>query len=570
MSQHAVVESHRFMMIAAGIGVAVCISSTYAFSITTNHLKVRYGFGQDQITTISTIGTCFGMFSFPAGFLFDFAGPRFVLFVATLMMSLGFLILALALDDHIEGSVIIFSVVNILVFWASGWMDVGSLMTCILNFPRDRGSIITLQKTFMGLGSSVLATYYVAFFEGNLVAYGYFMAVMILCYGLFGVWRLHLPLYYLTYLEKRGMTAEEQCSRKALITEYEKSHACPQTFRIGYVLIGVTIVYLTAYNVTVAYVALSHTAKVTCACGSFVLLVSFFALPLSRWFAEQRLPTESGESSQPLNRTISEVQPTVSSFCFQTSFVDNLKRPLLWCLLWTSFCNLGTGVIIALNSAQIYRSLNHNSFVNSTNSLFVALMGVGSAFGRIAVGICEGKWERMRRRNFQQEHEDSAPTLEGVLLLGDANGEPPLMTSTYPIASLIFVVGLGLFLILPGDSAALIVPFVTCAFAYGFIWASTALCIRQLFAKDVGKHYNFCFLGGVLSTIALNRFLVGQLYDDEAHEQGAYPFCTGVVCFRTSFIVLIAVNTSSLASSLYVHAAFKKQHAHCQSAQTVT
>lgn len=105
-------DRHRFAMLTSGIGIAVCISSTYCFSIFSNSLKSDYNLGQDDITTISTIGTACGLFSMPAGIMFDYVGPQVVLFLATMIMGMGYLLWMLAFSGVINGGLILFCIAN--------------------------------------------------------------------------------------------------------------------------------------------------------------------------------------------------------------------------------------------------------------------------------------------------------------------------------------------------------------------------------------------------------------------------------------------------------------------------
>lgn len=527
-------DRHRFAMLTSGIGIAVCISSTYCFSIFSNSLKSDYNLGQDDITTISTIGTACGLFSMPAGIMFDYVGPQVVLFLATMIMGMGYLLWMLAFSGVINGGLILFCIANSCVLLGSGWMDVGSLMTCILNFPLLRGSVVVLQKTFMGLGSTIIATCFIAFFQSTLQHFAMFMLIVVLAFGLCGTFVISLPRYYVTSLSKRKMTQVEIQNSKQSFDDFCQIPASTRRLKYGFFLLGVNMVFLTSYNIVAAYSDLSSQATKACATVAIVLLVGFVGLPLlSSEHNDARLNEHESGVLLNLDRKV------VSIPQFKTSFSQNLRRPFLWCLVWTTFCNIGTGVVIVSNSAQIYRAINDNEFNVSTNALIIALMGVASALARVIIGSTDMWFERRRR--------------EAVEVLS-----VPLLTTLYPVSSVVAVIGATLLLVLP--ASALLLPFVLLSMSYGFIWATTALCTRLMFSKDIGKHYNFGFLSAVASTICLNRFLFGELYDQEAHSQGIYPFCSGVACIRTTMLVIIALNSTAVFTALYVHKTFKK---HC-------
>lgn len=531
---------------------------------------VDYNFGQDDITTISTVGTACGMFSMPAGVMFDFVGPQCVLFLATLVMATGYVLWALAFSGVVTGTLALFCFANAFVLLGSGWMDVGSLMTCILNFPQLRGSVVALQKTFMGLGSTIIATCFVAFFQSSLRNFSLFILTVVLVFGFLGAFIIALPRYYITTVAKKKMTPEAQDAARASLDSFRRVPVSSRRLRVAFVLLALNMAFLTSYSIVAAYANLSAHATTACACVAITLLFSFFSLPLvpsehrevrdesatamavlatvAHSESERAPVTPRAADGLPLLNREEEsasgdsVAPMVPQF--ESGFIQNLRRPLLWCLFWTSFCNIGTGVVIVVNSAQIYRAVNDNVFVTSTNALIVALMGVASALARIILGVLD-MWLEKRRQSV-----DASANMLSI----------PLLTVTYPISSAMAVLGASLLLVVP--AAVLLLPMVLLSMAYGFIWASTALCIRLMFAHDVGKHYNFCFLGAVASTICINRFMFGELYNQEARAQGTYPFCSGVECIRTSVLVLIGLNSSSLLTALYVHLTFKR---HCAS-----
>ena len=48
---------------------------------------------------------------------------------------------------------------------AQTWFDTGALVTTVGNFPAQRGAVVGLEKSYTGLGASVLAEIYTAFFR---------------------------------------------------------------------------------------------------------------------------------------------------------------------------------------------------------------------------------------------------------------------------------------------------------------------------------------------------------------------------------------------------------------------
>lgn len=74
------------------------------------------------------------------------------------------------------------------------------------------------------------------------------------------------------------------------------------------------------------------------------------------------------------------------------------------------------------------------------------------------------------------------------------------------------------------------------------------------------------FVGVFIAVIALNRFAYGEMYDIQAkkqrdshmHSKDIYPFCSGKVCVRNSFIVLLCVNASAIIGSTLCHIRYRR------------
>ncbi|KAH9599022.1 Nodulin-like [Trypanosoma melophagium] len=157
-------DRRRFVMLVAGIFTATGISAHYCFALISDYLKNRYHFGQADLTIISTVGTSAGAFSFPAGVVFDYLGPSAALGIPCVIGASGFLLMGLTFSSYIEGTVVLFSIFYGIIYFGASSMDTGSLMTNMLNFPRDRGAVVVLQKTFNGLGSSIMTVWFISFF----------------------------------------------------------------------------------------------------------------------------------------------------------------------------------------------------------------------------------------------------------------------------------------------------------------------------------------------------------------------------------------------------------------------
>ncbi|KAH9598750.1 hypothetical protein LSM04_000850 [Trypanosoma melophagium] len=179
--------------------------------------------------------------------------------------------------------------------------------------------------------------------------------------------------------------------------------------------------------------------------------------------------------------------------------------------------------------------MNENHYVETTITLYITLIGVGSALGRVLMGCIEMTIEKRAYHSTQ---------LFPQRLVQSHTRSKIHVVMVYPFPSVLMSLSLIILLVVPVEGV--VVPLVLISFAFGHSWACTALVIRSLFAKDVGKHYTFLFMASFFANIALNRFMFGELFDHEGNKMGLYPFSSGRRCVRTSFLILLSLNLTAI------------------------
>ena len=146
----------------------------------------------------------------------------------------------------------------------------------------------------MGLGSTVLVTLYITFFETAVSHYALFVGAVTVVVGVVALVLLDLPPYYLTTRQKAGLTEEDRENVARLKVQYEtpsppKQEARrKQSFLIGYVILLTMLVFLTAFNIIVVYVDTTHAFDLGCCIAAVTLLASFAAMPLWAALVERK------------------------------------------------------------------------------------------------------------------------------------------------------------------------------------------------------------------------------------------------------------------------------------------
>ncbi|RNE95767.1 pyruvate transporter 0 [Trypanosoma rangeli] len=556
----------RMRMLMAGVYVGLSISSTYGFSLFTDHLKTKYGYSQSDITTISTVGNVVNFVNLHGGALFDSVGPTVALPFAGVLGGLGFLMFGLTFDGTVKtSSVALFSLYQGITHLGLPIMDVCSMMTLMLHFPLDRGYVVLIMKTFNGLGTAVLMAYFNGWFraadfhnseDNNYSGYAYFVAAQIFFCSCLGAYCTRLPMYFPCTWRKKRLSAEELAEREKTLDLYMSQHAPSRRLYIGFGLVVVMLIFSATQSITTAYVKTSHAGYVAISIVALLLMAAFslMAVPfqfLGRYnpvrptrmagigeVATETAPEQTDgavganemvESNASHNKQPAKVWPQ-----YKGSFWSHLLSFHMWAMWFTCFGMWGTGPVMQMNVAQISRSTNYGVYDSRTLTLYIAIMSVGTAIGRISVGYFDTKltaWNRAGKTRI-------------------------LTTIALPIAPLLFAVAYLFFGVVPGN--ALLLPFLLGSFGNGIAWGIGIIVSRMMYAKDIGKHYSFLRISAAVASIALNRFLFGGMYDAEGRRRGELPSCNAPSCVRKQMFILMAINLLSTCVAVLVHWRFSR------------
>nr|CCD16936.1 unnamed protein product [Trypanosoma congolense IL3000] len=534
-------EPRRFAVLVLGSFCCICTSFMYAFNLISGAMQSRYDLTQRDLSTITTVGIAVGYFLLPYSFIYDHFGPRPVFLLASTLFSLGTLLLALTFQDVIMGSVVRLSVYNGFMTLGCMLFDLGAMVTVMSQFPSNRGAVVALMKTFTGLGSAIVGSIRLAFFSNSTSNYFYFLMSFALVTGAFAIAFVRLPSFHLTGYEERHLSQEEKDKRRVRKVVYLRQRAPFWRFVYGFVLLLILIVFLPLQGALIAYLQLGDGYKLGFALVVIILTVAFplMAFPLTVFdgprkpdASDAKTPVNGSDADGPAPDGGKAVETDVDYIApqFQETFLESLRTVRLWCLLWSIFCCVGAHYIVIYNARFIYTALAGEAPDEALNTLLTVLNGVGSAVGRLMMSYFE-VWSQKRKA------EDRVP-----------------ITIALFVPSCCIIVMQTLFLSLP--KAALPLPFFINAISNGFMAAIIALVSRTIFAKDPAKHYNFCFLGSVLSAIFLNRLLYGEWYTHQADGRGE-DVCTDRVCVVMPLAFLLGLAAVAFLSSTYVHLQYR-------------
>ncbi|CBH12803.1 hypothetical protein, conserved [Trypanosoma brucei gambiense DAL972] len=541
-NQKPVSEPRRFLMLVIGVSCSMCTSFMYAFNLISGAMQERYDLTQRDLSTITTVGICVGYFMLPYGFIYDYLGPRPVFVISMTVFCLGTLLLALTFQEVIEGSVVRLSVYNALMMLGCTLFDLGALVTVLSVFPSNRGIVVATMKTTTGLGSAILGSIRLAFFSGNTSAYFYFLMSWALAAGILALTFVRLPPFHLTGYQEKHLDEEEKAQLRMTKTVYLKQKAPMWRFVHGFAILVTLIVFLPLQGSLVAYLKLGSNFKVGFALVVIALIVifPFMAFPLTTFDGKRphddsdskaKEHVGAGDEVSAAEDKVVETDVDYIAPQFQETFIAGLKTARLWCLLWSAFCCLGANYVIIYNARFFYTALAGEAPEDALNTLLTVLNGAGSAVGRLCMGYFE-IWSQKR------------PAADRI----------PITAALY-VPSVCIITMLTLFLTLP--KAALPLPYFIVAFSNGFTAATMALVTRTIFAKDPAKHYNFCFIGSIMSAIFLNRLLYGEWYTQQADKLGQ-DVCTERVCVVMPLAFMLGLAFLGFLTTTYLHLQYRR------------
>ncbi|KAG5485367.1 hypothetical protein LSCM4_06003 [Leishmania orientalis] len=573
--QKHISELHRFALLLVGSFGTICGSFGYAFTLVLPRMQERYNLSQRDLASVTTVGLVFGFFMLPFGTLYDYFGPLPVAILSMISYPLGAILTALCFEGVIEGNTLRLCAFNAFQSVGMSLTDIVCCMTVLSHFPSNRGPVIALLKTFPGLGSAIVGSFFAGFFNGQVSHYLFFLAVFAFLTNTTCTLVMRLPAYHLTGHQERHLSEEEKGCRLATKAQYLKQKPPMWRFIFGFIILIIFIIYLPTTSALVAYLSLGRPHKLGFAIVTAVLTVTYtlIAVPLparlTRQFARCKRGTLSDEglmrNSGAVGSHLSENEPVCAEAAasatknasstseeaiekdvqkptgvpvetdvdylapqYQGSFIQNLCTLELWALWWTLLCVFGAEFVIIYNATFILGALQGSMPAPSLTALLTVLNGVGSAVGRLMMSFFE-VWSQKRKA------EDRVPITIALF---------------FPTTTII--ISIVLFLALP--AAALPLPYVIAAIGNGFCAASQILVARTIFAKDPAKHYHFCFSATMVASVLLNRFLYGEWYTVQAEKQArGDKLCYGKRCVLMPLLVLAGLACSAFVTDVIVH-----------------
>ncbi|EPY23647.1 hypothetical protein STCU_07593, partial [Strigomonas culicis] len=424
-------EERRFAIMTLGCFGTICVAIGYAFSLISSPLQERYNLSMRDLTTINTVGLVFKYFTLPYALGYDFFGPVFTAVLGGVFLPLGAALLCLCFRGNITGSVARLSVFEAIFSVGCALYNTTCMVTTVNHFPTDRGLVISFLATYGSLGSSMVACLYSAFFSNSTANYFFFLMAYGLFMGILCAFFMKHPSYYLTGLQKKQLSIEEQEKLSRYKAQYLRQKPTMYRFVYAGCIMIFLIILLPVQGCVVAYMNLGKPYKL--AFAVIVMICSFLMMltpiPFHKIqcihakvdkrsrrgiaqeepFEEIDAPVADKPTTTAVNNTtdtlsivesessLAKIETDVDYIApqYQTSFWRNLGTLHLWTMLWSLFSIVGTECTVISNANYIYGAMHEQKVTTSERAMLTAINGACSAAGRLFMSWLE-TWTQHR------------------------------------------------------------------------------------------------------------------------------------------------------------------------------
>lgn len=193
------------------------------------------------------------------------------------------------------------------------------------------------------------------------------------------------------------------------------------------------------------------------------------------------------------------------------------------------------GFIVMFNASTVYVAMTGQDRSPGLSALYTALLGVGSATGRLLMGL-----------------------FEAFIQSQSTNNKRYVITMILPVFPAIAAVAGILILVLPGKM--LFLPYILVYLEEGMSNGIRALIYPSLFSHNISIYYNMSFMTAVIGVVCFNRLLFGEYVDYQRSKLGYVNTgdCKSPECIRVPIIVVTCLAFLSVLAGIAVHIRYSR------------
>ncbi|XP_021725643.1 uncharacterized protein LOC110692869 [Chenopodium quinoa] len=524
----------RFFMAFTTIIILSFIGTSYIFGLYSGEIKTTLGYDQATLNLLSFFKDLGANVSVHAGLIMEVAPPWVILSLGAVVNFFGYFMIWLSVTHKILRPPVWLMCLYITIGANSlGFANTGAIVPCIKNFPENRGVVIGILKSYIGLGGAVMAQLYHALYGNDTTADGVILLIAWLPALILLVFAFSVRV--LKFAGHRQIKREKKFFSGILY--------------ISLVLAGFIMVMIIVQK----QVEFSKTGYGM----SCVVIMLLLVLPISLVFREELYFFESYVNVMPGNDKSPSINQSANNSsssskhtevsCFQDMFhppalgEDNtiLQATFsidMMILFLATMCGIGGNLTTIDNLGQIGTSLG---YPKKNLSTFVSLIGIWQYLGRVLGGLIS-------------EH-----------LLKYKWPRPACLTAV------LFTSCIAHLLIAFNAPYGLYIASIVMAFCFGAEVTYLYSIISELFGlKHYATLYNYGSLAGPLGSYIFSVRVAGHLYDKEGLRQlealeptrkhGEELKCNGVKCYQLAYIIIAAATFFTALVSLILVARTRK------------
>ncbi|KAI9079673.1 hypothetical protein K1719_038294 [Acacia pycnantha] len=552
----------RWVVFVCSMWVQSFAGMAYMFGAISPAIKATMGYNQKQLAVLAVAKDLGDNIGFVAGKLSQVSSISRVLIVGALQNFAGYLLLWLVITHKIPSMPLWALCICIFVGNnAATYYNTATLVSCVKNFPQNRGPVVGILKGFVGLSGAIM-TQIVAIFSSTpdeaslifIIAVGPSMVSLCLSFFIRPIHGHHQqatrPSHGSSFLFIYCVCLLLASYLMGVLMLQNKMNLNQSTIK----LFGIILIILILLPIIVP-IYLVFFSKPNTPDEEETLLVN----PATSAYENETgvgEDTEENRGSSVAERPRQIVQLEAKIFQALTEAVKKVKhkngpqigedftliqalvKPEFWLVFFALVMGSGTGLTIINNMGQICQSLGDN---NAT--VYVSMISIFNFLGRVGGGY----FSEVIVRKFAYPRLAALAAVQAMMIVG---------VSYYAM----------------GWGGQLYVVTILTGLGYGAHWAIGPATASELFGlKNFGAIYNFYTLATPTGSLILSGLVSSTLYDYYAEQQqqgGAKAkngnellVCEGNICYSVTCVVLAGACLLGIVLSLTVVRRTKKVYA---------
>ncbi|RVW97749.1 Protein nuclear fusion defective 4 [Vitis vinifera] len=543
----------RWLMVFAAILVMfAAASATSMFGLYSSAIKAALGYDQTTLNLLGffkDLGANVGVLS---GLINEVTPPWVVLSMGAAMNLFGYLMIWLAVSGKIAKPRVWHMCLYICIGSNSqAFATTGALVTCVKNFPENRGAVLGILKGYQGaLTGAIITQMYHAFYGNDATALILFVAWLpaAVSLGFLPAIRImkvdqrrnELKVFYNFLYISLGLAGFLM-----IIIIVEKQMKFTQSEYGGSVAVVLFLLFLPLALVIKEEFDLWKTKKQALNEPSQLNIITE---RLNAEDTEDKDASSPPPSPPPMSAAATSSRNQLPSPQKQNSCLSNVFRPPkrgedytilqalfsidMFLLFLATICGVGGTLTAIDNLGQIGTSLGYPTDSLST---FISLMSIWNYLGRVVAGFVS--------EIFLTKYKFPRPLMLALVQLLACAGHLLMAFNVHN---------------------ALYLAWMIIGFCFGAQWPLLFAIISEIFGlKYYSTLYNFGSVASPIGSYLLNVRVAGYLYDKEAERQmaatgshrkrGEELTCIGAECFKLAFLIIAGVTFfGTLASFILV------------------